>query len=63
MYLIILIVAAATTLLITPLVRRFAVRFGVVDRPGERKIHRTPMPLLGGLALAAGFSAATAATS
>lgn len=60
MYLIILIVAATATLLITPLVRRLAIRFGVVDRPGERKIHRAPMPLLGGLALAAGFSAGCA---
>ncbi len=60
MYLIIFIAAAATTLLLTPFVRRAALRLGVVDRPGERKIHSSSMPLLGGLAVAAGFAAGCA---
>jgi len=32
-------------------VRRVALRMGLVDRPGLRKIHVTPVPLLGGVAL------------
>ncbi len=32
-------------------VRRFGPRFGLVDRPGGRKIHRQPMPTAGGLAI------------
>ncbi|MFQ5456839.1 MAG: glycosyltransferase family 4 protein [Myxococcota bacterium] len=57
MYLIVLIAAALVTLFATPLARHAALRLGVVDRPGARKVHMTPMPLLGGLALAAGFAA------
>lgn len=35
----------------TPVVRRLALRLGVIDRPGERKLHTAPIPLLGGVAL------------
>ncbi len=33
------------------LVRRWGPRWGLVDRPGRRKIHATPMPTAGGLAI------------
>lgn len=33
------------------LVRRFAPRWGLVDRPGERKVHSQAMPTGGGLAI------------
>lgn len=45
-----LVVAAAT-----PLARRIALRAGFVDVPSARKVHRKPTPLLGGLAVLAGF--------
>jgi UDP-GlcNAc:undecaprenyl-phosphate GlcNAc-1-phosphate transferase len=32
-------------------VRQFALRVGMVDHPGPRKVHVQPMPLLGGLAI------------
>jgi UDP-GlcNAc:undecaprenyl-phosphate GlcNAc-1-phosphate transferase len=32
-------------------VRRLGPRWGLVDRPGQRKIHSTPMPTSGGLAI------------
>jgi UDP-GlcNAc:undecaprenyl-phosphate/decaprenyl-phosphate GlcNAc-1-phosphate transferase len=32
-------------------VRQFALRMGMVDRPGVRKIHLQPIPLLGGVAI------------
>lgn len=36
----------------TQLVRRIAVRFSIVDRPTlPRKIHHTPIPLMGGMAI------------
>lgn len=41
----------------TPLAKWIAHRFGVVDRPGGRKVHAAPTPLLGGLAIFAGFAA------
>ncbi|NDE76609.1 MAG: undecaprenyl/decaprenyl-phosphate alpha-N-acetylglucosaminyl 1-phosphate transferase, partial [Proteobacteria bacterium] len=54
-YLIVFIVALAASLVGTPLARRVAHRFGVLDQPSARKVHRTPTPLLGGLAIYAGF--------
>jgi len=46
--------SALTAFVTTPLVRRFAVRFGLIDRPSDRKVHPKPTPTLGGLALWAG---------
>lgn len=37
-------------MLVVP-VRAFALRVGMVDLPGPRKVHLTPIPLLGGLAI------------
>jgi len=51
----ILVVALAGTLLATPLVRRLALRIGVVDQPSARKVHLHPIPLLGGVAIYLGF--------
>lgn len=39
----------------TPWVRRLAWRYGVLDQPGDRKIHTAPMARLGGLAVFIGF--------
>jgi UDP-GlcNAc:undecaprenyl-phosphate GlcNAc-1-phosphate transferase len=39
----------------TPLARRLALRVGAVDHPSERKIHSSPMPLLGGVAIYGAF--------
>jgi len=43
------------SLLATPIVKRLALRLGAVDLPDERKIHKEPMPRLGGLAIYAAF--------
>ncbi len=44
--------ALAAALILTPLVRAAALRFGAVDQPaGGRKIHVRPMPLWGGAAV------------
>ena len=49
-----LVVAA----LVTPLVRRLAHRFGLYDSPAQlRKVHRKPIPRLGGVAITIGFFA------
>jgi len=42
----------------TPVVRRLALRMGVIDQPSARKIHLKPVPLLGGVAIYAAFIAA-----
>lgn len=43
------------SVLLVPLVIKFANRIGAVDKPGGRKIHRTFMPRLGGLAIYIAF--------
>jgi UDP-GlcNAc:undecaprenyl-phosphate/decaprenyl-phosphate GlcNAc-1-phosphate transferase len=48
------IIALCVSLLITVPVRALALRVGMVDLPGPRKVHLQPIPLLGGLAMYAG---------
>lgn len=48
--------ALLTTLLAAPLWRRECKRVGLVDDPGHRKIHTTPIPLSGGLAVMTGIA-------
>ena len=43
-------------------VRQLALRVGMVDRPGPRKVHLQPIPLLGGLAIYSGVLIALLAT-
>src|SRR4051812_27975515 len=50
------LVACALSLLFTPLVARLAVLVGAVDMPGDRKVHTTPVPRLGGLAVVASIA-------
>lgn len=56
-------VALVASLGLTAPVRRLALRIGMVDRPGARKIHQAPIPLLGGLAIYAGFLLAVLLTA
>jgi len=44
-----------TSLLLIPLFRKLAWKKGVLDIPEERKIHRKPIPLLGGVAIFISF--------
>jgi len=43
--------AALLTLCLTPIARLAAVRLGAIEEPDPRRIHRPPMPRLGGLAV------------
>jgi UDP-GlcNAc:undecaprenyl-phosphate GlcNAc-1-phosphate transferase len=45
----------------TALMRRWAPRWGLIDRPAARKVHTTPTPLGGGVGIVAGFVATVAA--
>jgi UDP-GlcNAc:undecaprenyl-phosphate GlcNAc-1-phosphate transferase len=50
------LVAAVLTLALTPVVRRLAVRYDLLDHGGDRpRIHRNPIPRIGGLAIAVGI--------
>jgi UDP-GlcNAc:undecaprenyl-phosphate GlcNAc-1-phosphate transferase len=50
-------VAFVTTLVLTPIVRRLAIRRGLLVAPGERLVHEKPMPNLGGIAMVCGVMA------
>ena len=49
------LIAMVLTLLLVPVVRRRAIEAGHYDAPGERKIHKYPIPRLGGVAIWLGF--------
>ena len=52
-----LVLSALISFGLTALVRRLALRYGVVDKPDNvRKIHTAPVPLLGGVAIFISFS-------
>lgn len=54
-YLLVFGISLAFALLFTPIAKRLALYFDIVDRPGGRKIHTTVVPYLGGLAIYAAF--------
>src|SRR5579863_9515606 len=56
-YALVLLVTAAVTYLLTPLVRRGAVATGTMHAPRARDTHTKPTPLLGGLAMYGGLVA------
>jgi UDP-GlcNAc:undecaprenyl-phosphate GlcNAc-1-phosphate transferase len=53
-------VALLASLGLTWPVRALALRYGMVDQPGVRKVHLKPMPLLGGVAIYLAFVLAIA---
>ncbi|MEO7836786.1 MAG: MraY family glycosyltransferase, partial [Acidimicrobiales bacterium] len=53
---VILVVSFVLTAVVTPLAARLARRFGVVDHPGPLKVQTSPVPYLGGIAVAAGLA-------
>jgi UDP-GlcNAc:undecaprenyl-phosphate/decaprenyl-phosphate GlcNAc-1-phosphate transferase len=57
-YALTLLVAAAVTYVLTPLVRRFAIAVGAIKQPRERDVHTAPVPEFGGLAMYLGLAAA-----
>lgn len=62
-HLIVLGVALVAVLAATPLARSISLAVGAVDHPGGRRVHTTPTPRLGGIAIFAGILAGIAAAS
>ena len=56
-YALVLLVTAAVTYLLTPLVRRVAIATRAIHEPRSRDTHTKPTPLLGGLAMYGGLVA------
>ena len=48
-------VALLASLGLTVPIRQLALRYGMVDKPGPRKVHLNPIPLLGGIAIYLGY--------
>jgi UDP-GlcNAc:undecaprenyl-phosphate/decaprenyl-phosphate GlcNAc-1-phosphate transferase len=48
-------IAFFCSLVLTPLVRGAALKFNLVDRPDARKIHKEPIPRVGGVAIALAY--------
>jgi UDP-GlcNAc:undecaprenyl-phosphate GlcNAc-1-phosphate transferase len=57
-----LVVACATSLFVTPFVRRLAQHVGMLDVTGERRMHADPKPRIGGIAVYLGFAFALFST-
>jgi UDP-GlcNAc:undecaprenyl-phosphate GlcNAc-1-phosphate transferase len=57
-YLLVFLVAAATTYLLTVIAREIALRTGAVAQVRDRDVHAVPIPYLGGLAMLGGLVAA-----
>jgi UDP-GlcNAc:undecaprenyl-phosphate GlcNAc-1-phosphate transferase len=51
--------AAAVSFLLTPPIRRLAIRLDAVDRPGHRRVNTSPVPRGGGVAVAIAFVVVT----
>jgi UDP-GlcNAc:undecaprenyl-phosphate/decaprenyl-phosphate GlcNAc-1-phosphate transferase len=56
-YVLTVVVAAAVTYILTPLVRRLAGRIGAMKQPRDRDVHVVPVPTVGGLAMYGGLAA------
>lgn len=52
-----LLICFIVTVLVTPLVKKFAIKIGAIDKPNYRKVHQKVMARLGGLAIYIGFLA------
>jgi UDP-GlcNAc:undecaprenyl-phosphate GlcNAc-1-phosphate transferase len=60
------LIAFFTALLIsyflTPFIKKCAIQYGALDQPNHRKVQKSPIPLLGGLAIFFGFLVAVLIT-
>lgn len=50
-----LLLCLIASIMITPFIKKLAVKYHITDKPNERKIHQTNMPRLGGLAIYVSF--------
>ena len=53
-FILVFVIALSVTAFSTPWIRRIAIAAGFVDAPNARKVHTTPVPLLGGIGIFAG---------
>ena len=51
----IILITFVSSLILVPLIKDIAIHINAMDIPNKRKVHKKPMPRLGGLAVIAGF--------
>ena len=49
-----LVAAMAISMMLIPIMVRFAPRLGLMDRPNVRKVHADPIPRVGGIGIVVG---------
>jgi UDP-GlcNAc:undecaprenyl-phosphate GlcNAc-1-phosphate transferase len=54
-YIWVFLACAGTTFVMTPIVRRLAVRYGAIYQPNDRTVHAVATPTMGGIAMFGGF--------
>ncbi|WP_047984697.1 glycosyltransferase family 4 protein [Ornithinibacillus californiensis] len=54
-FIIALVVTFIASIILTPYVKKLAIKVGAVDKPNYRKVHKQTMPRLGGLAIFLSF--------
>lgn len=54
-YIWVFLACAGTTFVMTPVVRRLAVRYGAIYQPNDRTVHAVATPTMGGIAMFGGF--------
>lgn len=55
LFLMIFLFSFTAVLLLTPVVQGLAQRYGIMDYPNERKVHKEPIPRMGGVGIYLGF--------
>ncbi|MGC8886306.1 MAG: glycosyltransferase family 4 protein [Verrucomicrobiia bacterium] len=54
-YIVLFLLGVLSSIVLTPIMMAIAKRYSIIDKPGVRKIHKKPTPLLGGVAVAIGM--------
>ncbi|SEU09396.1 UDP-GlcNAc:undecaprenyl-phosphate GlcNAc-1-phosphate transferase [Salinibacillus kushneri] len=54
-YIALILLSLVFSLILTPLVKKLAIKINAVDQPNERKVHKRVMPRMGGLAIYVSF--------
>jgi UDP-GlcNAc:undecaprenyl-phosphate/decaprenyl-phosphate GlcNAc-1-phosphate transferase len=57
-YILVVLVAAYLTYLLTPIIKNYCIKRGLLDMPSPRKIHNKPTPRMGGVAFVISYSLA-----
>lgn len=47
-----LVLTFVCTLTLIPIIKKIAIKIGLMDKPNKRKVHHRPVPLIGGLSIA-----------